>query len=86
MITHRASRKVRHESLTLDQAQAMLTAAVGTPMNAYIVLSLLTGVRTEELRALTGSPRPRGRSADHHGLALGAPRRGDQDAAVAPHA
>jgi integrase len=53
VITHRASRKVRHKSLTLDQAQAMLTAAVGTPMNAYIVLSLLTGVRTEELRALT---------------------------------
>lgn len=53
VITHRASRKVRHKSLTLDQAQAMLTAAEGTPMNAYIVLSLLTGVRTEELRALT---------------------------------
>ena len=53
MITHRASRKVRHKSLTLDQAQAMRTAAEGTPMNAYIVLSLLTGVRTEELRALT---------------------------------
>jgi integrase len=41
------------KSLTLDQAQALLAAAEGTPMNAYIVLSLLTGARTEELRALT---------------------------------
>jgi len=40
-------------SLTLEQAQALLEAAVGTPMDAYITLSLLTGARTEELRALT---------------------------------
>jgi hypothetical protein len=46
-------RKVRHESLTLDQARAVLTAAEGTPLNAYIVLSLPTCVGTEELRALT---------------------------------
>jgi integrase len=40
------------KSLTLDQAKSLLTAAAG-PMHAYVVLSLLTGARTEELRALT---------------------------------
>jgi integrase len=43
------------KSLTLPQAEAVLKAAEGTPMHAYIVLSLLTGARTEELRALTWS-------------------------------
>jgi integrase len=43
------------KSLTLAQAEAVLKAADGTPMHAYIVLSLLTGARTEELRALTWS-------------------------------
>jgi integrase len=41
------------KSLTFHQAQALLAAAENTPMNAYIVVSLLTGARTEELRALT---------------------------------
>ena len=41
------------KSLNLQQATALLSAAEGTPMHAYIVLSLLTGARTEELRALT---------------------------------
>jgi integrase len=41
------------KSLTFDQAEALLAAAEKTPMRAYIVLSLLTGARTEELRALT---------------------------------
>jgi integrase len=41
------------KSLTLDQAAAVLEAAAGTTMYAYIVLSLLIGARTEELRALT---------------------------------
>ena len=40
------------KSLTLDQARAVLMAAEGTSMHAYVVLSLLTGARTEELRAL----------------------------------
>lgn len=40
------------KSLTLDQAVAVLAASEGTPMHAYVVLSLLTGARTEELRAL----------------------------------
>jgi integrase len=39
-------------SLTLDQAKALLTAAEHTTMHAYVLLSLLTGARTEELRAL----------------------------------
>jgi integrase len=41
------------KALTLDQAEAVLDAAAGTPMYAYIVLSILIGARTEELRALT---------------------------------
>lgn len=41
------------KSLTFDQALALLVAAEGSCLHAYIVLSLLTGARTEELRALT---------------------------------
>ena len=43
------------KALTLDQAVAVLDAAdkaAGPVLKAYIVLSLLTGARTEELRAL----------------------------------
>jgi integrase len=40
------------KALTLAQAEAVLNAAAGTPMRAYIVVSLLTGGRTEELRPL----------------------------------
>jgi integrase len=40
------------KSLTLDQADAILKASENSPLRAYIVLSLLTGARTEELRAL----------------------------------
>jgi integrase len=40
------------KSLTLAQGEAVLAAAVDTPMYAYIVVSLLTGGRTEELREL----------------------------------
>ncbi len=44
------------KSLTLPQAADLLTAAKKHPtMHAYIVVSLLTGARTEELRALTWS-------------------------------
>ncbi len=41
------------KALTLDQAETVLTAAESSPLCAYIVLSLLIGARTEELRALT---------------------------------
>ena len=41
------------KALSLDQAEAVLDAAAGTAMHAYIVLSILIGARTEELRALT---------------------------------
>jgi integrase len=41
------------KSLTLAQAEEVLKAAEGSRMHAYVVLSLLTGARTEELRALT---------------------------------
>jgi integrase len=43
------------KSLTLAQAEALLAAAENMSLHAYIVLSLLTGARTEELRALTWS-------------------------------
>jgi integrase len=41
------------KSLTLDQANTLLAAAAGVSLGAYVVLCLLTGVRTEEARALT---------------------------------
>ena len=41
------------KALTSDQARAVLAADEGTSMNAYVVVSLSTGARTEELRALT---------------------------------
>ena len=40
------------KSLTLEQAVALIAAARGTRLEAYITLSLLTGLRTEEVRAL----------------------------------
>jgi len=40
------------KSLTLQQAQELLRAAGGTKIEAYVVLSLMTGTRTEEIRAL----------------------------------
>jgi integrase len=40
------------KSLNLAQAKAILNAAEESALYAYIVLSLLTGARTEELRAL----------------------------------
>ncbi|RKN56757.1 site-specific integrase, partial [Streptomyces klenkii] len=41
------------KALTYGQAKAILKGIEGDPMEAYIVLSLLTGARTEELRPLT---------------------------------
>jgi len=41
------------KSLTLSQAQAVLAAAEASPLRVYLVVALLTGARTEELRALT---------------------------------
>jgi len=40
------------KSLTLEQAAALMAAAKGTALEAYVVVSLLSGVRTEEARAL----------------------------------
>ena len=42
----------RSKSLTLDQARDVLTLTKKDALHCYIVLSLLTGARTEELRAL----------------------------------
>ncbi len=41
------------KALTFAQAEAVLAACQKNRMNAYVVLSLLTGARPEELRALT---------------------------------
>jgi integrase len=38
--------------MTLDQATAALEQARTSPIHAYVVLSIMTGVRTEEARAL----------------------------------
>lgn len=43
------------EVVDLGQADAVSAAAAGTSMHAYVVRSLLTSARTEELRALTWS-------------------------------
>jgi integrase len=40
------------QSLTLAQAQALLKAAENERLYAYIVVSLLSGIRTEEIRSL----------------------------------
>ncbi|MEV4179351.1 hypothetical protein [Nonomuraea sp. NPDC049709] len=40
------------KALTRHQADAMLKAAESSELHAYVVLSLTTGVRTEEARAL----------------------------------
>ena len=40
------------KSLTLEQASALLAAAEGTRMHAYVTLCLAIGIRTEEARAL----------------------------------
>jgi len=40
------------KSLTFEQAAALMAAAQGTRLEAYVILSLLSGVRTEEARAL----------------------------------
>ncbi len=68
------------KSLTLDQAKAVLKAAEDSPLYAYIVISLLTGARTEELRALTWDHV----DLDGH-MALCPRRRRHQDQEVAAH-
>ncbi len=42
-------------AMTLDQATAMLEQAKASRLHAYVVVSLLTGIRTEEARALRWS-------------------------------
>ena len=43
------------KALTLEQAHALVEHAKGSTMGAYVLVSLLTGARTEELRVLTWS-------------------------------
>ena len=46
----RAGRPLK--SLTLEQARELLRAAGGSRLYTYVALSVTTGLRTEELRAL----------------------------------
>ncbi|MET8336912.1 hypothetical protein ABZV14_26430 [Streptosporangium canum] len=55
------------KSRTLDQAEAALKASEGTALHAYVVLSLLLGARTEELRALNGNGLPQAAPSDTPG-------------------
>ena len=71
------------KSLTPEQVDAVLTKTAPDRMHHYIVLSLLTGGRTEELRALRwehvhldGEPARAAVAAVHRGLAVG-PAGGD---------
>ena len=41
------------KSLTLDQLMTLMAAAEESPLGAYVVLCLLTGIRAEEAKALT---------------------------------
>ena len=43
------------KAMTLEQATAMLEQATASRLHAYVVVSLLTGIRTEEARALRWS-------------------------------
>jgi integrase len=43
------------KSLNLAEARALLDAAMDHPLHAYVVIALMTGARTEELRALIWS-------------------------------
>ena len=45
------------KAMTLEQATAMLEQAKASRLHAYVVVSLLTGIRTEEARALRWSHR-----------------------------
>jgi integrase len=41
------------KALTVDQAAAVIKASAGEPFGPYVIVSLLTGMRTEEARDLT---------------------------------
>jgi Phage integrase central domain len=73
------------QSLTLTQATALLETAEESRLHAYIVLCLLTGVRSEGGAGTNvGSRRPGG--GDGLGLAICSRLRRRQDIAVAPDA
>jgi hypothetical protein len=53
------------KALSLAEAESLLRTAEGSTMGAYVVLSLLTGARTEELRALTSATHTRRHRCPH---------------------
>ena len=80
-------------ALTLGQAAAVLDAAEGTPIYAYIALSILIGARlrscgrsTWDHVDLDGASRRPARAAVDHGVAVSPGRGQDQDPQVPPHA
>ena len=73
------------QSLTLEQASALLEAAESSRLHAFIVLCLLTGVRSEEARALTWEHVDLDAGNDL-GVAVGAGARRHQDQPVAADA
>ena len=81
------------KSLSLEQASALLAAAEGTRMHAYIALCLATGIRTEEARALRWEHLELRRSGcqaacagQRSGVAFGTGSRGYEDRKVAQDA
>ena len=80
------------KSLSLEQASALLAAAEGTRMHAYIALCLATGIRTEEARALRwehvdfGDPVTDPPVGQRGRVAIRTSARGHQDREIAPDA
>src|SRR5215469_17135980 len=58
-------------SFTLDQSLALIKASAGSRIGAYIALSLGTGIRTEEARALQWDVHHPGRAPVAHDAAPG---------------
>lgn len=52
VITPKGHGRTTEQGLTLEQATAVLDKAKTSRLNAYVVLSLMTGIRTEEAREL----------------------------------
>lgn len=68
------------KALTLDQARAVLAAARGSRLYAYVVLSMLVGVRTEEARPMIWKHvhlRPSGAAPPHVEVWRSVRRHGD---------
>ena len=70
-------------ALTAEQAAILLDAARSARLGTYVVLCLMTGIRTEEARALRWEHVDL--DAGHRRLALGPAWRRDQDREIEAH-